>query len=123
MPKVDIEQRHAQHRAVGGDERQENAQQAIQGRAGFPHHHLGKLHHNRNDQNKGQGAQVEHVQWDQDPGINQPCANGGHRHYEGGRQPHAHCRLQLFGDAHKRAQAKELHQYEVINQHSSDKEQ
>lgn len=62
MPKVDIEQRHAQHRAVGGDERQENAQQAIQGRAGFPHHHLGKLHHNRNDQNKGQGAQVEHVE-------------------------------------------------------------
>ena len=54
MPEVNVEQRHAEHRAVGGDQWQEDAQQAIQRRAGFTHDHFGKLHHHGDDQDKGQ---------------------------------------------------------------------
>ena len=58
MTRVDVQQRHAENGAVSGDQRQEDAQQAIERRAGFAHHHFGKLHHHRDNQNKGQRTEI-----------------------------------------------------------------
>ncbi|MNY68810.1 hypothetical protein D3C86_2066360 [compost metagenome] len=75
MSQVDVEQRHAENRAVGGNQRQENTEQAIQRRAGFAHHHFRKLHHKGNHQDKSQRAQIGQAERDQYPGINPPGAN------------------------------------------------
>ncbi len=61
---ADIEQGDAQHGAVGGDQRQVDAQHAVQQRAALAHHHLGKLHHHRDDQDKGNGLEVAQPEGD-----------------------------------------------------------
>lgn len=120
MSLIDAEQRHPEHRAVGGDEGQEDPQQAIEGRAALAHHHLGKLHHHGDHQNKGEGAQIGDIQRQQDIVLHQIGAGTGEGHHEGGRQPHADGGFQLAGDPHKGAEAEEFHQHEVVNQHGAD---
>ncbi|MNL61929.1 hypothetical protein D3C87_1859070 [compost metagenome] len=75
MPEVDVQQRNAENGAVGRDQRQEDAEQAVQRGAGFTYHHFGKLHHKSDDQNKRERSQIDQAQRDQYPGINPPGAN------------------------------------------------
>ena len=120
MALVDAQQRDAQHGTVGGDEGQEDAEQAIEGRAALADHHLGELHHHGDHQDEAQGAQVGDVQRDQDIVLHQIGAGAGERHHEGGGQSHADGGFQLAGDAHEGAEAEKLHQHEVVDQHGTD---
>ena len=54
----DVEQRYAEHRAVGGDQRQVDAQHLMQHRAGLLDHHLGELDDGGDGDDEGQRAQV-----------------------------------------------------------------
>ncbi|SYL73577.1 Uncharacterised protein [Klebsiella pneumoniae] len=103
MRQVDVQQRDAEYRTVGGDQRQEDPEQPVERRAGFPHHHFGELHHHGDHQDKAQCAQIENIQRDQDKGIHQPRADGGECHHKCGGKPHAYSSFQLFGDPHKGA--------------------
>ncbi len=58
MPRLHVQQRRRQNRAVGGNQRQVNAQRLIKQRAGFMHHHLGELHHYGDHQNEGNSTQI-----------------------------------------------------------------
>jgi hypothetical protein len=58
---LDIEQGHAQHRAVGGDQRQVDAQHAEQHRRGLLDEHLGEADDGGDHHDEGQGAQVGQV--------------------------------------------------------------
>ena len=47
--------RNAQHGAVGGDQRQEDAQRLVQGRGNLLQHDLDRLHEGRDDQDEHDG--------------------------------------------------------------------
>ena len=64
---IDVQQRHAEHGAVGRDQRQEDAEQLVQQRARRPHHDLGELHHARDQQDEDQRAQVLEAERHQHP--------------------------------------------------------
>ncbi len=57
MVFFDIEQRDAQNRAIGGNQRQINAQNLIQHGGEFADGDFGKLDNSGDDQNKGQDTQ------------------------------------------------------------------
>ncbi len=123
IAEVDVKQRYAQHRTVGGDQRQEDAQQAVECRAGLAHHHLGELNDDGDHQNEGERAQIHQIQRNQNKGVDHPGADGGQRHNEGGGHSHADGAFQLLGNAEERAQAKKLHQNEVVHQYGADKQE
>ena len=53
--RLHVEQCHAEYRAVGCDQGQEDAQHLVEHGAGLVHDHLGELHDHGNDQDKTQG--------------------------------------------------------------------
>ena len=114
-----IKQCHAQHCTVGGDERQENAQNVVQQGAGFMHHHFGELHDYGDHQNKHNGAHEFDTQRREDILIDQKTAYRGQRQYECGCQRHTNGGFQFAGHTHKRTQAEELHQYKIIDQYGT----
>src|SRR5690606_17000224 len=107
---VGVQQRHAEYGAVGSDQRQEDAQYAIQQRAGLVHHHLGELHDHGDHQDEGNGAQEFQLEGQQDVLVGQVTENGGQGQHEGGGHGHADGRLQLAGNTHERTQPEKLHQ-------------
>ncbi len=111
-----IKQGHTQHRAVGGDQRQEDAQHLVEHRAGLVHHHFGELHHHGDHQDEGDGAHVLQSQGLEHPGVDQVAGHRGEGEHEGGGQPHAHGGLQLARHAHEGTEPQELHQDEVVHQ-------
>ena len=57
MVLLDIEQGHAQHGAVGGNQGQVDAQHLVERRRDFADHHFGELNHRGDNQDKGQNSQ------------------------------------------------------------------
>ncbi len=55
---LQVEQGNPEHRAVGGDEREKDAEDLIQHGTGLVHHGFGELDHGGDDQNEGDGAQI-----------------------------------------------------------------
>jgi hypothetical protein len=45
---------------------------------------------------------------------------GGHGEHEGGGRAHAESGFELLGNAHERAQAEDLHQHDVVDEHGAD---
>jgi hypothetical protein len=54
----DVEQRHAEHGTIGGDQRQVDAQRLLQGRRGLGDDHFGQLDDGGDGDDEGQRAQV-----------------------------------------------------------------
>jgi hypothetical protein len=118
-----IEQGHTEYRAVGGDQRQEDAQYLVQHRAGLVHDRFGELHHHGDHQDEGDGAQVFQAERFEQVLVDQVAADRGKRQNERRRQPHAHGGFQLARDTHEGAQAEKLHQHEVVDQHGADQDE
>jgi hypothetical protein len=112
----DIQQRHAEHRAVGGDQRQVDAEHLVQQRAGLLDHHLGELHDGGDGDDERQRAQVLEPERHQQVVVDDVAGAGGDGEHEGGRRAHAEGRLELPGNAHERAQAEDLHQHDVVDE-------
>ena len=58
--------RNTQHRAVGRDQGQEDAQRLIQGRTDFLEHDLHHLHESRNHEDKGDRLQEGDIKRDEE---------------------------------------------------------
>ena len=120
---VGVEQGDAEDDAIGGDQRQEDAEHPVQQRAGLLHQHLGELHHHRDHQDEADGAQVLQVQRAQHVALQDMAAHRRQGQDEGGGEGQADGRLDLPRHAHERAQAEELHQDKVVDQDGADQDQ
>ncbi|MCY1444215.1 hypothetical protein D9M71_606740 [compost metagenome] len=120
---VGVDQGDAEDDAVGGDQRQEDAQHAIKQGAALLHQHLGELHHHGDHQDEADGAQELQVQRPQHVALQQVAAHRRQRQHEGGGERQADGGLDLPRNAHERAQAEELHQHEVVDQDGADQDE
>jgi hypothetical protein len=59
---VRVQERHAEHGAVGGDQGQVDTEHPVQERARLAHYHFRELHDHGNDQDEGDRAQVSEPQ-------------------------------------------------------------
>jgi len=117
-----IQQRHTQHSAVGGDQRQVDAEHLIQARAGLADDHFGELHGTGDDQNERQDAQVFDAQRLQHPVFQHPGRRRREGQHKGGGHAHAQCAVHLLRHTHERAEAEEFDQDHVVDQGSSDQQ-
>ncbi|CAK0744928.1 hypothetical protein CCP4SC76_1570003 [Gammaproteobacteria bacterium] len=120
---MDIEQGRAQHRAVGGNQRQVNAEHLIQPRAGLANHHFGDLHHGGDQGDEDDGLQIIDAQGPQEIGIDQITGHARQGHHEGGGKAHADSGFGSPGNAHEGTQAQEIDQHEVVDQNRADEKQ
>ena len=117
-----VEQRNPQHRAVGGDQRQIDAQHLVQHRAGLVDEHLGKLDDPGDHHDERQRAQVEQLGAEQVL-VDEVAGAGGQRQHEGRRQPHADRRFQFLRHAHEGAQAENLGHHDVVHEHRGNEDE
>jgi len=120
---VHVQQCDAEHRAVRRDQRQEDAEHAVQHRAACMHDALGELHDRGDDEDEGQRAQMIEAERCEQPVLHYPRERGRQRQHEAGRQRHAVGRVETSGYAHERAQAEELRQHEVVDEHGTEQGQ
>lgn len=116
---LDVQKRHAQYGAVGGDEGQVDAQGLIQGGHALFQKHLHHLHNGGNDENESSSLHVPQVQRREDIVVHCPGNHGGQGHDEGDRYAHAQGSVRLFGHTHEGADAQKLHQNEVVGENGS----
>ena len=116
----DVQQRHTEDRAVGRDQRQVDAEHLMQYRARFLDDHLGHLHDRCDGDDEGQRAQILQAERHEQVVVDDVAGTRGDREHEGRRGAHAESGFQLLGDAHERAQAEDLHQHDVVDEHSAD---
>jgi hypothetical protein len=121
--QADVEQRHAEHRAVGGDQRQVDAQHLVQHRAGLLDHQFGELHDGGDGDDEGQRAQVFELVGHQQPAVDQVAGAAGHGEHEGGRRAHAERGLQLLRHAHERAQAEDADEDDVVDENRAENDE
>jgi hypothetical protein len=114
-----LEQRDAEHRAIGGDQRQVDAQRAEQRRAVFLQHHLDQLHRRGDDHDVGDQAQELEVEGRQQQ-VEAVGAERSDEHDEGSRHTHREGRVELARDAEEGAEAEEHRQHEVVGQQRID---
>ena len=120
VAQADVQQRDAEHGAIGGDQRQVDAQYLMQQGTGLLDHQFRKLHDRGNRYDEGQGAQVFELVRNQQPLIDDITGATGHGQDEGGCSPHACRRLKLLGHSHERAQAKNADEHDVIDEDSAE---
>ncbi len=97
-----IEQRHAENRAVGGDQGQVDAQYLMQQRTGFLDDQLGQLNDGGDGDDERQGAQIFQMIWCEQPAVDDEAGAAGHGENERGGRAHAERGLQFFRDTHER---------------------
>jgi hypothetical protein len=81
------------------------------------------LHDGGDGDDEGQGAQVLQPEGNEQGVVDDVAGPRGHGEHEGGRGPHAVGGFQLFGNAHEGAQAENLHQHDVVDQHRADEDE
>ena len=111
-----IEQRHAKHGAIRGDQRQVDAKHLIEAGAGLADDHFGELYGCGNHQNERENAQIGDSQRQQQPVLKHPRRGGSQRQHERGGHAHAQRAVHFLRHAHERAQAEEFHQDHVVDQ-------
>ncbi len=119
----DIEQRHAEHGAVGGDQRQVDAERLLQGRRGLGDDHFGQLDDGRDGDDEGQRAQVFQPEWNEQVVVDDVAGAGGQGQHEGRGGTHAVGCFQFLGNAHEGAKTENLHQHDVVDQHRADEDE
>jgi hypothetical protein len=112
----DVEQRHAEHRAVGGDQRQVDAQHLVQQRAGLLDDQFGELHDRGDHDDEGQRAQVAEIEGLQQVVVDQVAGAGADGEHEGRGRAHADGGLELLRHAHERAQPEDADEDDVVHQ-------
>ncbi|MPM37273.1 hypothetical protein SDC9_83882 [bioreactor metagenome] len=105
---LNVQQSHAQNGAVGGNQRQINAQCRIQGRHGLLQKHLDELHQGGNDENEHHSLHVQKVKLHQNVLVDDPRDGGGQTHDERHSDTHTHSGVQLLGNAKEGAAAEKL---------------
>ncbi|MPM63973.1 hypothetical protein SDC9_110858 [bioreactor metagenome] len=118
-----VEQRHAEHGAVGGDQRQVDAQRLLQRRRGLGDDHFGQLDDGRDGDDEGQRAQVLQAKRHQQVVIDDVAGPGRHGQHEGRGGTHAVGGFQFLGNAHEGAKTENLHQHDVVDQHRTDEDE
>ena len=113
---LDVQQRHAQQGAVGGDEGQVNAQGLVQGGYALFQEHLHHLHNGGNDEDEGGSLHIPQIQGGEDVVVYRPGDHGGQGHDKGDGNAHPQGRIRLFGHAHEGTDAQEFYQNEVIGE-------
>ena len=123
VPVGNVQQRHAQHRAIGRNQRQINTQDAVEQRTGFLDHHFRQLDNRGDGDDERDRAQIAQVEGRQEPAVDDIACTGGHRQHEGGCHAHAQRRFEFLRHAHKRAQAENPHQHNVVDENGANDEE
>ena len=116
MLLVGVQERYAEDGAVGGNQRQVYAEQAVQYRAGLGDEHFGEADKHGDGDDEADGAQVAQAEGFEEVGVEQVGADGGEGEDEGGGKPHAERGVDFARDAHERAESEKLREDEVIDQ-------
>ena len=112
----------AEHRAVGGDQRQEDAQRLVQRGNGLFQEHLHELHQGGDDQDEGDGLEVAEVVGREQEFLHAPGDDRGHGGHEDHGQPHADGHARILGRTDERAVAQVLRQHDVVDEDGGDDE-
>ena len=123
MPVGNVQQRHAQHRAIGRNQRQINTQDAVEQRTGFLDHHFRELDNRGDGDDERDCAQIAQVKGRQKPAVDDIACAGGHRQHKGRCHAHAQRRFEFLRHAHKRAQAENPHQHNVVDENGANDEE
>ena len=114
---------HTEHGAVGGNERQEDAQRLIQGGRDLLEYNLYHLHQGGNDEDEGYGLQVLQSVGFEDVFLDQPRDDGGQRHHKGYCCRHTQRGIDLLGNAQERTNAEELRQDDIVDEYRANENQ
>ena len=120
---LDDQNGYTQHGAVGGDERQEDAQGLIERRRDLLEDDFDHLHQGGNDQDEGDGLQILQSEGVEHIGLNEPRNDGGQRHDEGNGCRHAQRGVDLLGHAEERTDAEELRQDDIVDEYRANENQ
>src|SRR5688572_26095316 len=120
---LQVQKRYAEDRAVGGDERQEHAQQLVEQRALRAHHELGQLHDACDQQDERERAQILQPEGREKPRVNRPAEPRSYGQHEQRRDRHPASRLDPAADAHERTEPEEVRQDEVVDESGAECEQ
>ena len=116
MLLVGVQKGDAEDGAVGGNQRQVNAEEAVQYRASLGDEHFGEADEDGDGDDEADGAQVAQAEGFEEVGVEQVGADGGEGEDEGGGKSHAEGGVDFARDAHERAEAEELGEDEVVDQ-------
>ena len=110
----------SEDRAVGGDQRQIDAQRVVERLGEDLQEDLQDLHQPRDDQDEHDGAQIGYAVGDQQEVVDARGHEARDGHHEDDRAAHAQGGLGGFGDAQEGADAENLGQHEVVDQNATD---
>jgi len=120
---LDGEQRQAEHRAVGGDQRQVDAERLIQRRRRFLDDHLDELHGRRDDQDEGENPQIAEIERRQQPVLEHPGGGARQGDDEGRGKAHPQRAVHVAGDPHEWTKPEKFHQHHVVHQRGRKQQQ
>ena len=119
-PVLAVQFRDAQHRAVRGDERQEDAECGVERRHEALHRDVDELHERRDHEDERERVDVAEAERVEQPVVETPCDGRGDRHDEHDRPRHAEGRLRLLRHAQERATSQKAVEDEVVHQNRAD---
>jgi hypothetical protein len=117
-----VDQGQAEHRAVGRDQRQVDAECLVERRRHLVDHRFGELDDGGDDQDEGQDAQVAQAERRQQPVFENPGDRRREHDDEARRQPHAQRAVDLPGHAHERAESEKTRHDDVVDQCGRDQQ-
>src|SRR5574341_652858 len=117
---VGLEDRQGEDRAIGGDEREGDAQRAEGRRGELLDHHFDDLHEGGDDDDEGDESEVGRVR--EDEGVEGPHRERRHDEDERVRGAHAERGVDLARDPEEGAEAEKEHQREVVDQHRGEED-
>lgn len=120
---VDYELRHAEHGAVGRDQREIDAHRAVERGGKLLDYHLDHLHERGDDEDEHDDFEIFQPQRDEEVFVQRIGDEAGERHHEGDGDPHAERAGSALGDAQKRADPQELNDDEVVDENRGDDDQ
>ena len=115
-----VQLRHAQHRAVRGDERQEDAERGVERRHESLHRDVDELHERGDHEDERERVDVAEAERDEEPVVEAPRDGRGDRHDEDDGAGHAEGRLRLLRHAQERTTSKKAVQNEVVHENRAD---
>ena len=111
---------HAKDAAVGGDERQEDAESLIERGRHLFENNLNHLNQSGYHKNERYGLQIFDLERHEHVDLQQIGHDGGQRQHECDGGAHAQGRLNFFRHAQERAYSQELRQYDVVHEYCRD---
>ena len=112
-----VQFRDAEHRAIRGDERQEDAERGVERRQKTLHRNVDELHKRRDHENEHERMDITQTKRLEQIAIKQPRDSGGDRHHEHHRAGHAHRSLRLLGHPKERTTTQKAAQNKVVHEH------